>query len=132
MSFALILALFLSVVLLVTTAYFLLGSVPLLILKHDTPLDARFVGRFYSVYYRAVMFVAAATSICYALARLPSFALGAMAIALLSAVFRRQVIGAMEALGARIAAGDAAAVRDFRTAHVACISTSVLQVAVII
>jgi hypothetical protein len=33
-------ALFFSVVLLVTTAYFLMGGLPLLILKHDTSIDA--------------------------------------------------------------------------------------------
>ena len=42
MSAALIAALIFTVALLVTTAYFLMGSVPLLILKHDTVLDARF------------------------------------------------------------------------------------------
>ena len=35
-------ALFFTVVLLVMTTYFIMGSIPLLVLKHDTPLDARF------------------------------------------------------------------------------------------
>lgn len=43
MSAAMIAALFFTVALLVTTAYFLMGSVPLLILKHDRPKDSRFV-----------------------------------------------------------------------------------------
>jgi hypothetical protein len=50
MSAALIVALCCTVALLVVTAYFLMGSVPLLILKHDTPLDARFVRGFYNTY----------------------------------------------------------------------------------
>jgi hypothetical protein len=37
MSTALIVALVFTVVLLVVTAYFIMGSLPLLILKHDTP-----------------------------------------------------------------------------------------------
>ena len=34
-------ALVFTVALLVTTAYFIMGSIPLLILKHDTPVDFR-------------------------------------------------------------------------------------------
>ena len=51
MSAPLIAALFFTVALLVTTAYFILGSVPLLILKHDTPKDSRFVRGFFNTYY---------------------------------------------------------------------------------
>jgi hypothetical protein len=35
-------ALFFTVVLRVSSAYFLMGGLPLLMLKHDTPVDARF------------------------------------------------------------------------------------------
>ena len=42
-------ALFFTVVLLVTTAYFIMGGIPLLILAHDTPLDGRFVRRFFEI-----------------------------------------------------------------------------------
>ena len=53
MSIPLIAALFFTVTLLVTTAYFILGSIPLLILKHDTPRDARFVRGFFNTCYIA-------------------------------------------------------------------------------
>ena len=49
MSAALIAALVFTVALLVTTAYFMMGSLPLLILKHDTPVDARFIRGFFNV-----------------------------------------------------------------------------------
>lgn len=45
-------ALFFTVVLLVTTAYFLMGGLPLLVLQHDTPLDGRFIRRFFDIYYK--------------------------------------------------------------------------------
>ena len=47
MSAALIAALVFTVALLVITTYFIFGSVPLLILKHDTPMDSRFVQGFF-------------------------------------------------------------------------------------
>ena len=53
LSSALYASFFFTVALLVTTAYFLMGGLPLLTLKHDTPLDARFVRGFFNVYYRA-------------------------------------------------------------------------------
>ena len=53
LSSALYASFFFTVALLVTTAYFLMGGLPLLTLKHDTPLDARFVRGFFDVYYRA-------------------------------------------------------------------------------
>lgn len=53
MSAALIAALFFTVALLVTTLYLILGAIPLLVLKHDTLLDARFVRGFFNLYYAA-------------------------------------------------------------------------------
>ena len=60
---AMIAALLFTVALFVTTAYFIMGSIPLLVLKHDTPLDARFVRGFFNTYYVAAVVTASATSI---------------------------------------------------------------------
>ena len=48
MPVSLIIALIATVALFATTAYFLFGSVPLLVLRHDTPMDARFVRGFFN------------------------------------------------------------------------------------
>jgi hypothetical protein len=77
-----------------------MGSIPLLVLKHDTPLDARFVRGFFNVYYVTAIITASATSISYAIAGRPSVAVGAAALALLAAALRRKVIPKMDALGA--------------------------------
>jgi hypothetical protein len=39
-------SLFFTVAMLIVTAYFFLGSVPLLVLKHDNPVDASFIRSF--------------------------------------------------------------------------------------
>ena len=49
-----------TVALLCTMAFFMMGSLPLLILKHDTPRDARFIRGLFALYYAAVMVVGAA------------------------------------------------------------------------
>ena len=123
---------FFTVALLVTTAYFLLGSLPLLVLKHDTPLDSRFVRGFYDTYYLAAMVTAAATAVSFAAAGRPFLAAGAAALALLAAVLRRKVIPAMDSLRERIGTSGALAVAEFRRMHVAAILVNLLQLVVIV
>ena len=60
-------AFFFTVALLVTTAYFLMGGLPLLTLKHDTPLDARFIRGFFNVYYLAAFWTSLGALVSYTL-----------------------------------------------------------------
>ena len=132
MSAALIAALFFTVALLVVTAYFLMGSLPLLILKHDTPLDSHFVRNFFNVYYLAAMAAASATALSYALAARPAFAAGAAALALLAYLLRRKLIPVMESLGAQIQDGGPAAVAGFRRMHLTAILVNLVQLVVVV
>ncbi len=125
-------ALAFTVALLVTTLYFILGSIPLLVLKHDTPLDARFVRGFFNIYYVAAIATAGATSISYALAGRPALAAGAAALALLAFVLRKMIIPKMDAMGAQIQSSDMHAVSRFRRTHLAAIGINVVQLAAIV
>lgn len=128
----LFIAVFFTVTLMLTTVYFLLGSLPLLTLKHDTPLDARFVRGFYNTYYLAVMLTASATALSFGFAGWWAVALGAAALALLAAIQRRKVIPAMALLGSRIQAGEAHAVAAFRRMHLAAIGLNLAQLVAIV
>jgi len=132
MSAALIAALFFTVALLVTTAYFLLGSVPLLVLKHDTPLDSRFVRGFFNTYYLAAIFTASATAVSYVLAGRPLIAAGAAALALLAIGMRRTVIPKMDTLRAQIQDGATVSISAFRRIHVAAILVNLAQLVLIV
>jgi hypothetical protein len=132
MSAALIAALFFTVALLVVTAYFLLGSVPLLILQHDTPMDSRFVRGFFNTYYLAAMFTASATAVSYAFAGRLIFAGGAAALALLATTLRWKVIPKMDALRAQIPAGETDAIPGFRRIHATAILINLAQLALIV
>ncbi|MDM0068471.1 hypothetical protein [Variovorax sp. J31P207] len=46
-----VMALIPTVLLLVWMGFFMMGSLPLLVLKHDTPLDSRFIRGLFNVYY---------------------------------------------------------------------------------
>lgn len=125
--FATILALFFTVVLLVTTAYFLMGGLPLLVLQHDTPVDSKFIRRFFDVYYKTALTAACGACISYALwGKLP-FSLGTGAVALVVFAIRRRVLPAMERLGARLHDSDAAALSGFRRVHLAALAANLAQ-----
>ena len=116
MSASLIAALVCSVILLVIAAYFLMGSVPLLILKYDTPLDARFVGGFFKLYFVATTYAALATA----------------ALALLAFGLRRVLVPLMAALVPRIQAREAGAVLAFRRLHAGLILVNLATLAVMV
>ena len=132
MSGAMFIALCFTVALLVTTAYFIMGSIPLLVLKHDTPLDSRFVRGFFNVYYRAAMFTAGAAAVSYAFAGKPLIAAGAAGLALLATLLRRKVIPQMDSLRDRMEDSGADAIRGFRRTHVVAILINVAQLVLIV
>ena len=125
-------ALFFTVALLAITAYFLLGSVPLLVLKHDDPVDARFIRSFYITYFKIALIVAVATSASYAVAGRPAFAAGAATIAMLTLVLRGKLIPRMDLLGTQIQANDAVAIPAFRKIHRSAILINLAQLAAIL
>ena len=132
MSAALIAALFFTVILLVITAYFLMGSVPLLILKHDSPMDGNFVRGFFDIYYRVAMFSAGATALSYALAGRFVFAAGAGVLTLLAVLLRRQVIPRMDAMRAQMQVRGTDAVPGFRRIHITAILVNLAQLVLIV
>lgn len=120
-------ALFFTVALLVTTSYFLMGGLPLLVLQHDTPVDGHFIRRFFEVYYKVALFAAAGACISYAWWGKVLFSVGAAAIALLVLGIRRMVIPSMERLGAQIQASEPAAIAGFRRVHSAALALNLVQ-----
>jgi len=110
-----------TVALLFVTAYFLLGGLPLLILKHDVPLDARFIRAFFRVYYKAAFWAAVGASASFALWGRFVLAIGAAAIAVLATLLQRHFLPVMEHLGARIEANEGGAVERFRRLHAAAL-----------
>lgn len=132
MTAAFISALVCTVALLVVTAYSIMGSAPLLVLNHDTPLDARFIRSFFNTYYLAVMITASATAISYALAERPAFAVGAAALALLAAFLRKKMTAKMDQLGTHIQVSGPDAIQSFRQTHVSALLINVAQLVLIV
>lgn len=132
MSGAILSALFFTVALLVTTAYFIMGSIPLLVLKHDTPLDARFVRGFFNIYCVTACISAAAASVSYAVAGRVGVAIVAAGLAGIALLLRRMVTPKMDALGAQIGTDYMEAIPGFRKLHVTAIMINIVQLAAIV
>jgi hypothetical protein len=126
------LSIFFTVVLLVTTAYFILGGLPLLVLAHDTPVDGRFVRRFFEVYYSAALVGSLGSTASYALWGKPSLAIGSAAIASVVLFLRRIILPAMERLSARIQLSDAGAISAFRKVHGAALLINLIQLVLVV
>ncbi|MDM0114848.1 hypothetical protein QTI66_22050 [Variovorax sp. J22R133] len=125
----LIIALISTVALLVWMGFFMMGSLPLLILKHDTPLDSRFIRGLFNVYYMALMTTATVGAVSYVLAGRPGIGLALGCIALLGFAARRSIVGRMDSLRSTMTADDSAAIGRFRRLHIGGMLLNVLLLA---
>ena len=125
-------ALFSTIPLLMCMGYFFMGSLPLLILKHDTPMDSRFIRGFFNTYYVAVLCAAALPTISFALVGQAAFSACMAAIAALALLLRKKVLPYMDALRLRIESAESAAIADFRRIHIAGMALNFVQLAVLV
>ena len=124
-------ALIATVILLVWMGFFMMGALPLLVLKHDTPLDAYFIRTLFNVYYVAVTLTASGAMLCYAWTGRPAFALGMGVIAVWTFALRRWlIIPRMDALRGTIPGIDASILR-FRQLHITGMLLNVVQLAAV-
>jgi hypothetical protein len=117
----------LAIALMVWMAYFMLGCLPLLILKHDTPVDSRFIRSFFNIHYLVLMGIAAVGALCFAAADRLFIAVAMACIACIGFVARRLIVSSMDRLRSTMSATDALAIRGFRQLHVTGITLNVVQ-----
>ena len=125
-------ALFFTVVLLVIIAYFLMGGLPLLVLKHDVPLDARFIRSFFNAYYHLSFWSSPGAAVSSAIWGRYPFAMGASLFAAVATLLRQELIQAMERLGERIDVGEAAAIQRLRRVRSAALTVNCLQLVIVV
>jgi hypothetical protein len=126
----LIVALISAVVLLVWMGFFMMGSLPLLILKHDTPLDSHFIRGLFNVYYVAIMVTAAVGALSCALGRRPTLALALSCVAGLGFAGRYWLVSRMDTVRSTMTAEDTSAIGQFRRLHIAGMLLNVALLAV--
>lgn len=121
-----------TVALLLPMVFFMFASPPLLILKHDTPQDARVIRTLFHIYYTLVVLVASVGAMGQAWVGRTTHALAMAGVAAFVFGLRRWIIPRMDALRVTIPQGDAAAVSRFRQLHVAGIALNMAQLVVVV
>ncbi len=121
------LALVSTVFMLMSMAFFLLGTIPLLILKHKEPMDSRVVRQVFHYCYRLVTVFALSASLGQGLMNHTLLSVTALCIAVLAVVLHRVVLQRMDAHRVTMHTGDAVALRRFRQTHVAGIALNAMQ-----
>lgn len=126
----LIVALISSVVLLVWMGFFMMGSLPLLILKHDTPVDSRFIRGLFNVYYVALISTATVGALGGALAGRAAIALAFACVVGIGFAGRRWLVARMDLVRSTMTADDSSAIAQFRRLHIAGMLANVALLAV--
>lgn len=125
----LIVALISTVALLVWMGFFMMGSLPLLILKHDTPLDSRFIRGLFNLYCVALMITATVGALSFALAGQPTIAVAVGCVAAFGLAGRHWFVARMDAVRSTMTPDDSAAIRQFRRLHIAGMLLNVVLLA---
>src|SRR4249919_2509207 len=125
----LILALISAVVLLVWMGFFMMGSLPLLVLKHDTPVDSRFIRGLFNLYYVAIMATGIVGAASAAVAGRAVAAMGLGFVAAIGFAGRHWFVARMDLVRSTMTADDSLAIRKFRRLHVAGMLLNVLLLA---
>jgi hypothetical protein len=126
----LIVALISAVVLVVWMGFFMMGSLPLLILKHDTPVDSHFIRDLFNVYYVAIMSTAAVGALSSVFAGRFAIALALGGVAGFGCAGRRWLVSRMDTVRGTMSAEDSTAIAQFRRLHVAGMLLNVALLAV--
>ena len=125
----LILALISAVVLLVWMGFFMMGSLPLLVLKHDTPVDSRFIRGLFNLYYVAIMATGIVGAASAAIAGRAAAALALGFVAAIGFAGRHWFIARMDLVRSTMTADDSSAISKFRRLHIAGMLLNVLLLA---
>jgi hypothetical protein len=126
----LIVALISAVVLLVWMGFLMMGSLPLLILKHDTPVDSHFIRGLFNVYYVAIMSTAAVGALSSVFAGRLAIALALGCVAGFKFAGRRWLVSRMDRVRGAMTADDPSAIAQFRRLHVTGMLLNVALLAV--
>jgi hypothetical protein len=116
-----------TVLLLMSLGFSVLGSAPLLILKHDVAMDSRVVRQVFHYCYRIVTVVAIVASGAYAFAGRPLLSVGVGCIAAIAIAMHHWLLTRMDALRTTMHEGDTAALSNFRKLHVTGIALNAAQ-----
>ena len=123
-----------TVLTLSSLGFSVLGSTPLLILRHDVPMDGRFIRQVFHYCYRVVAVFAITAALAHVISQRMVLAIGLGLIAVLALTMHRWLLRRLDALRLTMyeGGGDRLAVRRFRQLHVGAIGLNFAQLAAMV
>jgi hypothetical protein len=120
-----------TVVLLFPMGVFMFTTPPLLILKHDTPVDGRFIRGLFNLYYVSVITLASVGAAGCLIVGKIAVALAMGGLGVFVAGIRRWMISNMDRQREGMARGQPGAIPRFRRLHMTGMALNVLQLAIV-
>lgn len=114
-----------TVALLISMGFFTLGSLPLLVLKHDKPLDARFIRCVFNTHYTGSVGIAAVGATGHGLAGHGAMTAFVLMFGLWALIGRLRIVAGMDALRQARRASGVMDVAKFRRLHILGIAANV-------
>ena len=121
-----VLSLISIVLLLAWMFYFMVGCLPLLILKHDDESDSRLVRGMFAVHYLVLMCIAAVGALSCALAGRPTLAAVIAFIALYGLLARQMIVPRMDQLRDARITTDAPTKVKFKRLHITGLTLNIV------
>ena len=123
-----------TVLTLSSLGFSVLGSTPLLILRHDVPMDGRFIRQVFHYCYRVVAVFAITATLAHIVSQRMVLAIGLGVIAVLALTLHRWLLGRMDTLRLTMyqGSGDPLAIRRFRQLHAGAIGVNFAQLAALV
>lgn len=107
-----------TVAMLISMGFFFLGSLPLLILKHDKPMDARFIRCVFNTHYVATVGIATIATVGRFQSGQAAMAAFMALVGAIALTGRMQIVKRMDALRSQRRATGAMQVPAFRRLHI--------------
>ena len=106
-----------TVAMLISMGFFFLGSLPLLVLKHDKPMDARFIRCVFNTHYVATLGIATIATVGRAQSGQTAMAAFMALVGAIALTGRLKIVQRMDALRTERRATGAMQVPAFRRLH---------------
>ena len=105
--------------------FFTVSSLPLFVLKHDEPTDARFIHGFFDVQYVGLMSIAAVGTLSSAVSNRRLMTVAMACIAFIGFAAHHGIVSRMNELRGSMTATDVVAIRKFRRLHLMGIALNI-------
>lgn len=109
--------------------YFLVGCGPLLVLKHDVAQDSKVIYRFFNFHYKALLFLALISAVCFLIVGNYIFSAAMFGILGYGYLARAKIVAAMEQMSQTMVPNHKPSISAFRRLHLTGFALNIVVLA---